>query len=349
MMDFLQRNSRFIAAAALILLGVWIVHDFLAALAWAVVIAIASWPLYQRFVQKLPVPYRRRWGSMLFTSLVAVALLIPLTYAVIQAGHEASLVLKVLHRAQQFGLPAPQWLGKLPFAGDWLVSWWSGNLSDPHALAGLLLQANSGVSLEWAKIFGRQIVHRVAILGLTLITLYFLYRDGTVLGQQLVEMVRRAVGESGQRYIANMARAVRATVNGLVMVGLAEGVLLWIGYALAGLEHAALLGALTALLAMIPFAALLIFGGASIALLVQGNILAAAFLFCFGALVLFVFDHFVRPALISGGARLPFLWVLLGILGGLENLGLLGLFVGPALMAALISLWRDRTAALAAQ
>lgn len=348
MVDFLQRNARFIAAAGLVLLGGWIMHGFLAALAWAVVIAIATWPLYQRFLQEFPASRRETWGCILFTSLIGVVLLVPLTYAVMQAGHEARILLKVLNEAQQGGLPPPEWLGRLPLAGEWAISWWDRNLANAGASAELFLQANSGFALEWAKFFGRQIVHRLAILGLTLVTLYFLYRDGAKLGQELVDIVRRAIGESGERYVAHMVSAVRATVNGLVLVGLAEGVLLGIGYALAGLEHAALLGALTGLLAMIPFTAPLIFGGASLVLLAQGNPVAAALLFSFGALVLFVADHFVRPALISGGARLPFLWVLLGILGGLETLGLLGLFIGPAIMAALISVWRDCTPAQAA-
>jgi predicted PurR-regulated permease PerM len=59
-----------------------------------------------------------------------------------------------------------------------------------------------------------------------------------------------------------------------------------------------------------------------------------------GMIVLFIADHFVRPVIIGGAARLPFLWVLLAILGGIESFGLLGIFLGPALMAALVAIWR---------
>jgi predicted PurR-regulated permease PerM len=108
-----------------------------------------------------------------------------------------------------------------------------------------------------------------------------------------------------------------------------------------GLEDPALLGALTGLLAIIPFAVPFIFIGASLVLLGQGNEGAALALFVFGVVVVFMVDHFIRPMVIRGATRLPFLWVLLGILGGLETFGLLGLFLGPAIMAALISVWRD--------
>jgi predicted PurR-regulated permease PerM len=132
-------------------------------------------------------------------------------------------------------------------------------------------------------------------------------------------------------------------VTGLVLVGLAEGVLLGFAYALAGLPHAVPVAALTGVLAVIPFGAPIAFCAAGLYLLANSDTGAAIGVVAFGFLVVFVADHFVRPVLIGGAARLPFLWVLLGILGGLETFGLLGLFLGPVVMAALMSLWRDWT------
>ena len=80
---------------------------------------------------------------------------------------------------------------------------------------------------------------------------------------------------------------------------------------------------------------------AALLLLAAGKTVAAIGLFVTGSVVIFAADHFIRPALIGGTTRLPFIWVLLGILGGIETFGLLGLFVGPAVMAALILLWRE--------
>ena len=98
---------------------------------------------------------------------------------------------------------------------------------------------------------------------------------------------------------------------------------------------------MTAVAAMIPFGAPLVFGAASLLLLAKGAALAAAIVFAFGLAVVFIADHFIRPVLIGGSTRLPFLWVLFGILGGVETWGLLGLFLGPAIMAALMLLWRE--------
>jgi predicted PurR-regulated permease PerM len=140
-----------------------------------------------------------------------------------------------------------------------------------------------------------------------------------------------------------MIATVHGTVTGLVLVGLAEGVLLGFAYAVAGLPHPVSIAALTGILAVIPFGAPIAFCAAGLYLLSTGSTAAAAAVVGFGFLVVFVADHFVRPFLIGGAARLPFLWVLLGIIGGLETFGLLGLFLGPVVMAALISLWREWT------
>jgi len=128
-------------------------------------------------------------------------------------------------------------------------------------------------------------------------------------------------------------------------VGLGEGIVMGFAYVLLGVPHGVLFGGLTAVLGMIPFGAPLIFGIGALVLLSDSGLVPALVLVGIGALVVFVADHFVRPVLIGGAVKLPFLWVLLGILGGLEAFGLVGLFLGPTVMAALIALWREWVAA----
>src|SRR4029077_14350602 len=109
----------------------------------------------------------------------------------------------------------------------------------------------------------------------------------------------------------------------------------------AGLPHAALLGLITGVLATVPFGAPVIFVGCALALLVQGKTAAAIAILVFGSVIVFVAALFVRPILIGSSPRLPFLWVLLGIFGGLETFGLIGLFHSPAIMSAVIAIWRE--------
>jgi predicted PurR-regulated permease PerM len=138
-----------------------------------------------------------------------------------------------------------------------------------------------------------------------------------------------------------MLLSVRGTIDGLVLVGLGEGVVLTIAYLILGVPHPLLLGTLTGIAAIIPFGAPLLFCLGAALLAGAGQAGAAITLVVFGFLIVFLADHFLRPFLIGGATRLPFLWVLIGILGGVERLGLLGLFVGPATMAALMLLWRE--------
>ena len=269
----------------------------------------------------------------------------PLVYAAVEVAQESGSLIRYIAEMRHSGLPAPPWLSRLPGIGYPVASWWKEHLSDPQTMQELLGRIYTRIPSASAREIGGEIAHRLIIFGFTLLTLFFLFRDGAALSRHLLGLSHRLLGPSGERVARHMIAAVHGTVTGLVLVGLAEGVLLGFAYALAGLPHPVLVAALTGILAVIPFGAPVAFCAAGLYLLAQGSTVAAAVVVGFGFLVVFVADHFVRPFLIGGAARLPFLWVLLGIVGGLETFGLLGLFLGPVVMAALISLWRDWTQA----
>jgi predicted PurR-regulated permease PerM len=146
---------------------------------------------------------------------------------------------------------------------------------------------------------------------------------------------------TGERIGQQIIASIHGTVNGLVLVGLAEGFLLGLVYWVAGVPQATVFGMVTAIAAMVPFAAVAVFVLIAAILLAKGAIGWAIAVICIGMVVTFTADHFIRPVLIGGTTKLPFLWVLLGILGGIETWGVIGLFLGPAIMAALILLWRE--------
>jgi predicted PurR-regulated permease PerM len=343
-----QRLARILAGALVVLGSLWLLRNFIPALAWALVIAIATWPLYMRLSGLLPKARRERWSAPIFALLIGVLLFVPLTSAAIQVGKESRIVAHWLMEAQAKGLSVPDWLPGVPLLGRFASEWWQANLGDPLFAEDWLHHLATPSAVEWSKMVGAQLLHRTVIFGFTLLTLYFLYREGAGLARHTLSLASRVLGEHGERYALHLLSALRATVNGLVLVGIGEALLFGIAYKLAGFTHPALLGALTGLFSLVPFAAPLVFGAAALVLAAEGSVVASIALFAFGAVVIFVADHFVRPALISGATRLPFLWVFFGILGGLETFGLLGLFLGPALMAAMISIWRDSTEAQSA-
>ncbi|HKW55057.1 MAG TPA: AI-2E family transporter [Stellaceae bacterium] len=336
----LQRAALLALTAALVLLAAWILRHFLPALAWAAVLAIATWPLYARFLVLLAGPWQRVWAPLVFTVLVGVVFVLPLTLFAIEAGREALVLARWARTIEQGGLAVPDWVQHVPYGAN-LAQWWHANLTDPAAAKELIGRIDRSVVFEWTRSIGIQLLGRSTVLVFTLMALFFLYRDGQGFVGQVAALLRRVFGPAGTEVAQHVVAAVRGTVDGLVLVGLVEGLLLGLGYAVAGLPHATLLGAATCVLAMIPFGAPLIFALCALYLLAEGSVAAAVALAVYGVVVTFIADHFARPALIGGTVRLPFLWVLLGLLGGVESFGLLGLFVGPAVMAALMTLWRE--------
>lgn len=336
-----QDKLRVYLSIILLASAAWLLHGFIPAMLWAAVIVIATWPL--RLVVEVKTKLGDTGVAIVMTSLVAALFFFPIGYVLFHAAAEAGTATHWMLVAQKTGIAVPEWVPGIPVIGDSATAWWRENLSDPAALSSLIGQSDNASLAEYARRFGIQVAHRLITLLFTIVVIFFLYRGGKDLSRKTLGLLNKLTGESGDRYGLQAAVAIRATVSGLVLVGFAEGLLIGISYWLAGAPHPAILALLTGVLAMIPFAAPIIFGGVSIVLLAQGSTLAAVAVFTFGMLVLFIGDHFVRPKIIGDAVKLPFLWVLFGILGGVEVFGLIGLFVGPALMALVMTMWRDLT------
>jgi predicted PurR-regulated permease PerM len=338
-----QVAARIVLAALLVGLGFWTLHRYITALVWAPILAIAVWPLYRRAATRWP-PGRANilWPSV-FTAAVALLFVIPLIVVAVQAVHEIHEVYAAIGVARSEGIPPPAWVGNLPLGREAATAWWQNNLADPDNARVLLQRAQPVELVTSSGELGVNIAHRAGIFLFTLLTLFFLFRDGDRLTEQMRRASNRAFGPAGERIGRQMVNSVRGTVDGLVLVGLGVGFVMGIGYGIAGVPHPTLFGLFTAIAAMIPLAAPVVFGAASVALLLDGFVIWAVGIFAMGIVVTTIADHVIRPGLIGSATRLPFLWVLLGILSGVETWGLLGLFLGPAVMAALIMLWREWT------
>ncbi len=338
-----QKVARGLLGLALVLLGLFTLHDFLSALAWAVVFAIATWPLFWRAQRRWPPGRHNLLLPLLFTVAIALIFIVPLGLIGLEAAREAQGVLGWMEHARHTGVPVPDWINRLPFGEDSARSWWQQHLADPGDANTLFHSVQAGRSFAMTRELGGQVAHRLTLFAFTIITLFFLFREGDAVIAQVLVASRRAFGARGERVGRQIVASVHGTVDGLVLVGLGEGVVLGGAYAICGTPHPTLFGVLTAVAAMIPFCATIAVALASLLAVANGSAAFGIGLFVFGLIVIFVSDHFIRPVLIGGATKLPFLWVLLGILGGVETWGLLGLFLGPAIMAALILLWREWT------
>lgn len=332
---------RTVLVVALCLAGVWVAAGLIPALVWALVIAIAIDPLYRRAEARWPKPVGRSLLAAGVTLAVALLVLVPISILIVQAANEAQALAHWAAEARAHGLPTPGWISELPFGSASAAGWWQSHLGTPEAASGQVQHFTNSAMIAKTRTIGGGVLHRVVIFAFTLLTLFFLLRDRRFIIAQCIAVSDRLIGASGERIGRQAILSVRGTIDGLVLVGIGEGAVMTIVYLALGVPHPILLGAITAVAAIIPFGAAALFLVAAVLLIGQGAVGAAIAVVVIGLVVVGIADHFIRPALIGGATKLPFLWVLIGILGGVEAFGLLGLFIGPATMAVLVMLWRD--------
>ncbi len=333
-----QRRAWALLALAFAALGLRIVLGFLPALVWGVIIAVAVDPFYRRLQAHWP--GSRRALPAMFALTLLLLLLLPVGLALVQLPREAQSFLTWITTARSGGIPLPSWAAQLPFGRDALATWWTDALATPEGASEWLHRFDTS-ALAHSRSFGVALLKRLTTLLFALVTLFFLLLDRDRLVCEVDAVGDRLFGAAGERLARQLLLSVQGTINGLVLVGLAEGAVLGIAYFFLDVPHPLLLGMVTGIAAMIPLGAVVVFVLAALLLVAQGASGAGIMLVVIGFVVIGIADHVVRPVLIGGATKLPFLWVLVGILGGVEAFGLLGLFVGPATMAVLIMLWRD--------
>ncbi|PDT92168.1 AI-2E family transporter [Bradyrhizobium sp. Y36] len=336
-----RMNARVVLALILVALALWTAAGFLPALIWAAILATSLWPLYVKFSTRVS-SSPSSLSAFVFTLIVALILFTPMSLAIYQIAQQGDLLVGWLKKAGESGIEVPEWLARLPIAAESVQQWWRSNLSDPKAATEWLKSVNADNASELFRTFGGQLLHRLFLLLFSLLALFVLLRNGRSISDRILETCDRLFGEAGEGLAEKMVDATRGTVNGTVLVAAGEGLLIGVGYLVAGVPNAIVFTILTTAFAMLPFGAWLAFTVAALVLLSGGGSgIAAAGVFFWGAIVMFAGDHFVWPTLVGDSARLPFLFAFVGIFGGLAAFGLLGLFLGPVIMAALLVVWRE--------
>lgn len=338
-----RRLVPWLALTGLILLAFLVVTPFLSPLAWAGVLAYASWPVAKGI--------RRRCGgrdtlaAALTTTLMALTIFVPLFWLGWLAQQEVSRIHPLFQEFVTAPPPVPDWLRGLPGLGDWLFQKRELLLADPQSIiaAGKLwLKAHSSQAAVLVGGLGRNLIKLVLVV----LILFFFYRDGARIVLELRHVLERYLGSSAHGYLEAVAATCRAVVYGVLLTALVQGSLAGAGYWVAGLDSPVTLGATTALFALVPFGTPLLWGGAGLWLLSQGKVGAALGMWAWGALVVSQADNLLRPLFISSVSAIPFLLVLFGVLGGILAFGLVGLFVGPIVLAVAWAVWREWAAHL---
>jgi predicted PurR-regulated permease PerM len=322
--------------------GAYFLSGFLVPVLAALVIGFASWPLYRRGVALSG--GNTALAASLALIVVICALIVPLTVALHYALQEAGNFIAWLLEANRTGAPVPDWIRALPMVGNRLAEYWLLHLGEPQAL-GHWVEIISGEHLGniyRALLSATGDLARLALTTLfMLITLFFVYKDGSRIAAQLDVVGERILPTRWQRFSRVVPATVSATVTGMGLIALGEGVVLGVAYWIAGVPSPVLLGVATGFMALIPGGAPLSFTLVSLYLVGSGDLVAGLGLFAWGSIELFIVDKTLRPRLVGGPVKLPFLPTFFGLVGGVQTMGLVGLFVGPVLMALLVAIWRE--------
>ena len=322
--------------------GVYFFHGFLFPVLAALVIAFASWPLYRRLL--VAVGGNRTAGATLAIIFILTFLVVPIALAGTYAINEVREWVGWAIETNRHGAPTPHWIATMPAVGDWLNDQWTTNIGHPGGI-GELIQLISGANI--GSIYRGVLAAGGSAFGLILtllfmmIALFFAYRDGEHFAGQIDRLGERILPTRWERISRVVPATISSTVTGMTVIAIGEGLVLGIAYWLAGVPSPVTLGALTGVMALIPGGAPLSFTLVSIYLAASGSMMAGVALFVWGTVELFIVDKTLRPKLVGGPIKLPFLPTFFGLIGGVKTMGFLGLFIGPVLMALLVAIWRE--------
>jgi predicted PurR-regulated permease PerM len=340
-----QRFQPFTRLAAVILLVIGclvVLRPFLAAVLFAAAITISSWPLYLRLLARLK--QRRTVAALVMSIGLTLLIIVPLTLVTWNIADNASSYYDQIKANLDSGtLDPPLWLKDVPLVGEMVDTYLRKLLHSREELLNVaknLLEPGRRLLLGGGMVLGSG----VAQVSLAVFVSFFLYRDGHAILQALATGMDKLIGEQSITVADTVSRTVRGVMYGLLGTALAQAAVAAVGFLIAGVPAVALLSVATFLFSLIPVGPPLIWGGATIWLFNHGDTGWAIFMFVWGMFVISGVDNVVKPMLISRGSSLPFILVLLGVMGGVLAFGFVGLFIGPTLLAVGLGLLRNWTA-----
>ncbi len=321
---------------------VLVLRPFFSSLLWAIILVFSTWPLQRQLRAFLG--GHNLTAALLMTLVLAAMLVVPLVLlATALADRAEEIVAQLSHyweTGEGLGEP-PGWLLGWPIIGDLLGDTWRGTVSttgDFFSAVGPYLAPFGDAAIRGGLGIGRGILE----LAISVLVAFFIYRDGDRAAGLLQQSVFSVVGERAQHLIEVAAGTIRSVVYGVIGTAMIQAVLLFFGLWIAGVPEPFLLATLTFILGLFPVAgSSLVWVPAGIWLFYGGHLFAGIFIMAYGAVIVGAVDNVLKPYLISRGSKLPFLLVFFGILGGVMTFGILGLFLGPVLLALGLALTRE--------
>jgi len=335
----IERTIGLVLLAILALGCVLVLRPFFTAICFALILVIATWPAFERLRRLLG----GRWtlAALLMVTLASLVFVVPPALVASRLDYNVAGMIQLVRDLSQHGMPPPPaWVAEVEVIGPALHERWQ-VLADGGPEAAERIQA----SMVWARQqlidaglgFGNAILQLI----IAMLTAFFLYRDGVAARRSLIATGRRIAGEEAPRLLRVAYATINGVVYGVLGTALAQALLILIALWITGIPAALLLGLLLFVLALIPFGPLLIWGPAVVWLYLAGETGQAIFIAIWSIAAGLLTDNVLRPYLISRGSDLPLLLILFGAIGGAVAFGLLGLFLGPTLLAVGYELIRE--------
>ncbi len=335
-----QQKIEQIAGLALIgaiVIGCWFVlQPFVLAILWAAILCFATWPLYELLLKWLR--GRRNLAAGLMTVLLLLVIFVPFFVVGLTFTDNIQSAMEWIktHREASFP-PPPAWVEKIPLVGTRINESWS------------KLEASAEPVMNWIKPWIEHaglwsLRHSLALaqgilqLALSVLITFFLYRDGEGIVADMKTGIKQISGDFALHLMDTVKTTVRSVVYGMIGTALVQGVAAGIGFAIAAVPNPILLAMFIFFMSFVPAGPMVVWGSASVWLFSSGQTGWGIFMVIYGTFVISGIDNVVRPYIISQGSKLPFIVMLIGILGGIATFGLIGVFLGPTLLAVGYSL-----------
>jgi len=312
---------------------------FIVPVVWAAIIAYMTWPLYQSI--KRSVGSRPNLSAIIMMIMVTLVVGIPLTFAIFLLQHEGrSLYYELQKQVFSGHLNVPDFIRNLPLVGKEISRTLRDINNDPNSIVqniSIWIQGH----LNYGKVVFNEISKNLIKLGFAMLSLFFFYRDGEIILKQVSKALEKVIGPRVHHYLDTISDTTRAVVYGVGLTAIAQALLAGVSYFVAGVPNPMVLTIITFIFALIPFGPPMAYGAVSLWLFSQGQTIEAIGVMAWGVCIVSTADNVIRPLVISGATQIPFLLIMFGVLGGIASFGLIGVFIGPVILAVLLAIWRE--------
>jgi predicted PurR-regulated permease PerM len=322
----------------ILLLTFSVLQPFIVPLVWGGILTYVAWPMHLRIMRL--VGNRGSAAALITTLLVTLIIVVPLVWLVLMLRVEALAAYGTIQDFLATKPVLPQAIRDLPYVGPQAQELLDQIAADPKELRAQFMLLLEQSSVEVSRLIGGA-GRNVAKLFFAVFSMFFLLRDGPRIMREARAVLEGILGPRVHDYIDAAGYTTQAVVYALILGALAQGAVAGIGYWIFDVEAPVLLGAVTVIMALIPFGAPVVWGSLATWAIVRGELVNGIGLALWGMILVSWVDNIVRPLVISNATRMPFLLVVFGVLGGVLAFGLVGLFVGPVLLAVSLAIWRE--------